>query len=88
KVVISVECKKLKKHLEFKISDNGIGIPKDKQKEIFNLFSIVGNLDRNGNKGHGIGLSTVQKLINNLGGKIKLESELGKGTIFTFTISL
>lgn len=88
KVVISVECKKLKKHLEFKISDNGIGIPKDKQKEIFNLFSIVGNLDRNGNKGHGIGLSTVQKLINNLGGKIKLESELGKGTTFTFTISL
>ena len=88
KVVIAIACTKLKKHLEFKISDNGIGIPKDKQKEIFNLFSIVGNLDRNGNKGHGIGLSTVQKLINNLGGKIKLESELGKGTTFTFTIAI
>ncbi|WP_417236346.1 sensor histidine kinase [Bizionia paragorgiae] len=88
KIVITIACKRGEAHLEFKISDNGIGIPKDKQKEIFNLFSTVGNLDRNGNRGNGIGLSTVQKLITKLGGTISLESELGKGTTFNFTIAL
>lgn len=88
KIVITIACKRGDAHLEFKISDNGIGIPKDKQKEIFNLFSTVGNLDRNGNRGNGIGLSTVQKLITKLGGTISLESELGKGTTFNFTIAL
>ncbi|MDX1271862.1 GAF domain-containing sensor histidine kinase [Bizionia paragorgiae] len=88
KIVITIACKRGEAHLEFKISDNGIGIPQDKQKEIFNLFSTVGNLDRNGNRGNGIGLSTVQKLITKLGGTISLESELGKGTTFNFTIAL
>ncbi|SEA31426.1 sensor histidine kinase [Bizionia paragorgiae] len=88
KIVITIACKRGDAHLEFKISDNGIGIPQDKQKEIFNLFSTVGNLDRNGNRGNGIGLSTVQKLITKLGGTISLESELGKGTTFNFTIAL
>ncbi|HBY69166.1 MAG TPA: ATPase, partial [Flavobacteriaceae bacterium] len=44
-------------------------------------------LDRNGKKGNGIGLSTVKKLVNNLGGDITVSSEIGKGTTFEFSIA-
>ncbi|WP_313791377.1 sensor histidine kinase [Lacinutrix neustonica] len=59
----------------------------DKQKEIFELFTTIGNVDRNGNKGHGIGLSTVQKLINSLGGSISVSSVEGESTTFQFSIA-
>ena len=57
-----------------------------KQKEIFELFSTVAEIDRNGNKGNGIGLSTVKKLINKMGGDIKVTSTLGEKTSFSFSI--
>lgn len=85
-VIIDIEFDSRKDHYHFKIKDNGIGIPKEKQKEIFNLFSTIGNVDRNGNKGHGIGLSTVQKLINSLGGEISVSSIEGQSTTFEFSI--
>lgn len=69
-----------------KIEDNGAGIPKNNLKDIFNLFTTVGQLDRYGNKGHGIGLSTVKKLVTELGGKIKVKSKLDVGTTFIFSI--
>ena len=69
----------------FEIIDNGIGIPKDKINEIFDLFSIVASKDKNGNRGNGIGLSTVKKLVANLGGSISVTSEEGKGSTFKFT---
>ena len=86
KIVIDIDCEKKKGMLYIKISDNGVGIQKEKLKDIFNLFTTLGNLDRNGKKGNGIGLSTVKKLINNLGGDIKASSEVGKGTTFEFSI--
>lgn len=86
-IIIDISCYVKDEFYHFSLSDNGMGIPEDKQKEIFNLFSTVGNVDRNGNKGHGIGLSTVQKLINNLGGEISVDSKLGIGTTFKFSIA-
>lgn len=86
KIIIDIECKVKKGIYYFTVSDNGIGIPKDKIGEIFTLFATVGNTDRYGNKGNGIGLSTVKKLINNFGGEIQISSEIGKGTVTTFTI--
>ncbi|GAA4114895.1 ATP-binding protein [Aquimarina addita] len=70
----------------FKITDNGMGIPKNEIKTIFELFATVNGVDRNGNKGNGIGLSTVKKLIQNLGGCIKVKSTLGVFTTFNFSI--
>ncbi len=70
----------------FKVADNGIGIPKDKQEEIFELFLVVADKDRKGNRGNGIGLSTVKKLVTNLGGSISVDSEIGVGTTFTFSV--
>lgn len=86
KIEIDIDFKKEPNFYRFFVKDNGIGIPKDKQKEIFNLFSIVAENDRKGNKGNGIGLSTVKKMIHNLGGKISVNSIEGKETTFEFTI--
>lgn len=70
----------------FHIKDNGMGIPDNKLKSIFNLFETGGTLDREGQKGHGLGLPTVKKLVEKMGGEIYLESELGEGTCISFTI--
>ncbi len=85
-IIIDIKCKEVGDFYFFKVRDNGIGIPKEKQSEIFKLFSIVAEADRKGKKGNGIGLSTVKKLVENLGGNIKVSSTTGKGTTFKFSI--
>ena len=68
------------------VGDNGVGIPEDRQAHIFEPFKTMGTNDRNGNKGTGMGLATVKKLVEALGGTITVDSTVGKGSIFTFTI--
>ncbi|MGJ8684380.1 MAG: sensor histidine kinase [Nonlabens sp.] len=70
-----------------KVADNGLGIPEDRQEEIFKMFQTLNVPDRNGKRGNGIGLNTVQKLVNKLNGMITIDSELGKGTEFIITLS-
>ena len=86
KIIIDVTCSKDDKFYHFTVSDNGIGIPKDKQEEIFKLFTVLVESDRRGNRGNGIGLSTVKKLVSTLGGNISVNSEVNKGTTFNFSI--
>ena len=83
--VINVDFNEDDNFYRFKVIDNGIGIPQEKIEEIFNLFSIVAPKDNNGNRGNGIGLSTVKKLVANLGGKISVTSKVGEGSIFEFS---
>ncbi|AWH75257.1 ATPase [Dokdonia sp. Dokd-P16] len=68
------------------VKDNGTGIPEDKQDIIFDLFKTTGTKDRNGKQGSGMGLATVRKLVEGLGGNISVSSVVGEGSIFTFTI--
>ncbi|MBZ4041864.1 ATP-binding protein [Flavobacterium hibisci] len=71
----------------FEITDTGIGIPKDKQKKVFESFS-QGSVEVNRKYGGtGLGLTIVKKLIHLLGGKIHLESEVGKGSTFNFKLN-
>ncbi len=63
-----------------KISDNGPGIPKQLQSKIFNLYFTTKA------KGTGIGLSIVQRIVDEHGGEITLESEEGSGSVFTLII--
>lgn len=86
KIVVDIKLLESDEYYTFSITDNGIGIPKEKQKEIFKLFSTVAERDRRGQKGNGIGLSTVRKLIHNLGGNIKIDSKEGVFTTITFSI--
>lgn len=67
---------------QVKISDNGIGIPKDKQQHIFTMFQRI---DENGD-GSGIGLATCKKIVENHGGTIGLQSTVKKGSVFHFTL--
>ncbi|MEH6537894.1 MAG: ATP-binding protein [Psychroserpens sp.] len=74
--------------LRFEIEDNGIGISKEKQDNMFESFS-QGSIQINRKYGGtGLGLSIVKGLIEILKGKIYLKSELGKGTTFFFEIPL
>ncbi len=69
-----------------KVKDNGIGIPADKQKLIFERFGQVdSSLSRN-QEGSGIGLSLVKSLVEVHNGTIDVQSELGKGSEFIITL--
>ncbi|MGO1729058.1 MAG: sensor histidine kinase [Flavobacteriaceae bacterium] len=72
---------------ELSVTDNGDGIPEEHLSKVFDLFSIVGVLDNEGNIGTGLGLSTVKKIINRLDGEVKVTSKLGEGSTFNFSIS-
>jgi two-component system phosphate regulon sensor histidine kinase PhoR len=68
------------------ISDQGMGIPKDHLPRIFDRFHRVDNRDTREVGGTGIGLYLVKHLVEAHGGKIWVESEIGKGSTFTFTL--
>lgn len=70
----------------FAIQDNGQGIDKNQFDNIFNVFTTLGEKDRFNNSGTGIGLATVKKLIERLGGTIRIESAVGVGSTFVFYI--
>ena len=74
------------KELEFYVKDTGIGIPKDRQKAVFERFVQADIEDIHAKQGPGLGLSITKAYIEMLGGKIWLESEEGKGSTFYFTI--
>ena len=71
--------------LEFQVKDNGVGIAVDDQSKIFEKFVQVGRRDED-YQGTGLGLSIVKRLLGLFGSTIKLESDIGKGTVFTFII--
>ncbi|MDR1973375.1 MAG: hypothetical protein LBQ31_01735 [Bacteroidales bacterium] len=64
------------------VKDNGIGISKKYQEQIFNTLYRVPTGNIHNVKGVGLGLSYVKSMLHTLGGKISLDSELGKGTCF------
>lgn len=72
-------------HWAFTVKDNGIGIPKAKLQKIFNFFTRLHPASKY--EGQGIGLAFCKKIIELHGGQITADSELEKGSIFTFTIA-
>ncbi len=74
------------KYIEFYVKDTGIGIPKDRQKAIFERFIQADITDKMARQGAGLGLAISKAYAEMLGGKIWVESDLGKGSIFYFTL--
>ncbi len=68
------------------VKDNGIGIPKEKQSNLFNKFYQADSTLTRKHGGTGLGLSICKGIINGLGGKMWVESEEGKGSVFYFEI--
>lgn len=74
--------------LEFRVFDSGIGICADAQERVFDQFYRADPSYKGLYRGHGIGLHIAQKYVALLGGKIKLTSTLGQGSIFYFNLTL
>ncbi|MFW6095345.1 MAG: ATP-binding protein [Bacteroidota bacterium] len=74
--------------LKFYVKDTGSGIPKEKQKDIFERFSQEKKNHKQNVDGTGLGLSIAKGLLDLMGGKIWVESEVEKGSTFYFTIPL
>jgi two-component system CheB/CheR fusion protein len=74
--------------LLFRIADTGIGIPEDKLDHIFESFTQVGTSAHAKFGGTGLGLAISKSLVELMGGRIRVESELGKGSTFSFTATL
>jgi signal transduction histidine kinase/CheY-like chemotaxis protein len=72
--------------LRFFVKDSGLGIEKSKQKIIFERFIQADVSDKRSYQGAGLGLSISKAYVEMLGGKIGVESEFGKGSMFYFTI--
>ncbi|NVO19854.1 MAG: PAS domain S-box protein [Bacteroidetes bacterium] len=72
--------------LLFYVTDTGIGIPKDRQEAVFERFIQADYVDKMARQGAGLGLSISKAYVEMLGGKIWVESTVGIGTIFYFTL--
>jgi signal transduction histidine kinase/CheY-like chemotaxis protein len=68
------------------VRDSGIGIPPEEQERIFEEFYQVANPQRDARQGHGLGLPTVKRLVELLGGELHLRSVPGRGSAFRFAV--
>ena len=83
---VEIRCRKKESELEFKIVDTGIGVAKNRIDSIFNRFEQADIEDTHAREGSGLGLSITKAYVDMLGGKIEAESEIGKGSIFGFSL--
>ena len=85
---VNIETIKENKRLLIKISDTGLGIPRDKQKNIFTKFFRAHQPGTEKVTGTGLGLFVVRMLVEKMNGNIEFESEEGKGTTFSLRLPL
>jgi len=71
-------------HVEFRVKDNGIGVPREQQKHLFTKFYRAENAKRARPDGTGLGIFMAKKVVVAQGGAIIFESEEGKGSTFGF----
>lgn len=86
KGVVSVGAKETEQYVELTIADNGLGIAKEIQAQLFHIDNKVSQQGTAGESGSGLGLLLCREFVEQNKGEIWLESELGKGSKFKFTI--
>ncbi|MCP4442750.1 MAG: sensor histidine kinase [Aureispira sp.] len=83
---VSIEAKQQHNEVIISIKDTGIGLSKEDQQKLFKTETNYNKIGNSKNKGTGLGLILCKELIEKHGGKIWVESELDKGSIFNFSI--
>ena len=81
---VSVAARREGEFWEFRVTDNGIGIAPDECAQVFEIFRRLHTADEY--PGTGIGLSICKKIVETHGGRIWVESEVGQGATFKFTL--
>jgi len=85
---VKIRIRKEKKFIHFEIEDNGVGIPKEEQKFIFQKFFRASNVLKYKTQGTGLGLYISKAIIERSGGKIGFKSQEGAGTTFWFKLPI
>ena len=74
--------------IDFAVSDTGVGIPQNQIENIFDSFTQVDGSSAREYQGSGLGLSIVKRLLDLMGGRIEVQSQVGQGTTFRFYLEL
>jgi signal transduction histidine kinase len=82
----SVDTRERLERNVFYVRDNGIGIDREFHQEIFRIFRRLQSPSDGADTGTGVGLTFVKKIVERHGGRVWLESEFGKGTVFYFNL--
>ncbi len=89
KVNVAIESEDESKiNIQFSVSDTGIGIAEDKIEKIFENFQQASSSTTRNYGGTGLGLAIVKQLVEAQGGRVSVISEIGKGSTFSFSLSL
>ena len=79
---VLLACRRHRDGWRVEVRDGGIGIAADAQERVFGDFEQVGNVERNLQRGHGLGLAIVRRLAQRLGVQVTLRSAPGRGSVF------
>jgi PAS domain S-box-containing protein len=83
---VRIDASRQGDHVTFRIEDYGRGIPADRLESVFGRFQQVDSSDARRKGGTGLGLAITKTIVERHGGQIFVESELGRGSVFRFTI--
>ncbi|MCP9767174.1 hypothetical protein EGI22_04580 [Lacihabitans sp. LS3-19] len=85
---VKLEVEANPKQLAFSVIDQGPGIEPKSQQQLFEKYTTIKSENKNGDPSYGLGLNIVQRIAEELGGEITLESEIGKGSKFKFSLNI
>jgi signal transduction histidine kinase len=83
---VTVSVRRAQASVEIAVADTGRGIPAEERERIFEEFYQLGNPERDRQRGLGLGLAIVRRLVDLLGGRLRVDSEVGRGSTFTLAL--
>jgi PAS domain S-box-containing protein len=86
--VITISATQIDSNIIISVSDNGIGIPSDNLSKLFDISEVLTTTGTAKETGTGLGLLLCKEFVEKHGGKIWVESEVGKGSVFKFTLPI